>query len=78
MEKNLAKHCLKSYVDPSIASIKNRDIFGTIERTLKKAKDTLSSLEMDILSKKHSKWDNIKCNIENCDMDTDEDDNGDD
>jgi len=38
MEKNLAKRCLKSYVDQSIASIKNRDIFGTIESALKKGK----------------------------------------
>jgi len=45
---------------------------------LKKAKDTLSSFEMDILLKKHSKWGNIKCSIEKCDMDTDEEDNGDD
>jgi len=52
MEKNLAKHGVKSYVDPSIASIKTRDIFGAVESVLKKAKDTLSSLEMDILLKK--------------------------
>ena len=78
IEKNLAKHGVKSYVDPTIASIKNRDIFGAVESALKKAKDTLSTLEMDILLKKHSKWDNIKCSIENCDMDTDEDDDGDD
>jgi len=29
---------------------------------------------MDILLKKHSKWGNIKCSIQNCDMDTDEED----
>ena len=59
MEKTLAKHGVKPYVDPSIASIKNGDIFGVVESALKRAKDTLSSLEMDILLKKHSKWDNI-------------------
>jgi len=36
MEKNLTKHGVKSYVDPSIASIKNRDIFGAVESALKK------------------------------------------
>ena len=32
MQKNLAKYGMKSYADPSVASNKNRDIFGAVER----------------------------------------------
>ena len=44
----------------SVASISNIDIKAAIEYALSKAKETLSSLEMDRLLKKHSKWDNVK------------------
>jgi len=80
MEKNLEKHGMKSYVAPSVADINNKDISGAVESALKKAKETLTSLGMDVLLKKHSKWDNVTyTNLEDCDdMDSDVEDDNDD
>ena len=71
---------MMSYVAPSLADINNKDISVTVEKALKKAKETLTSLGMDVLLKKHSKWDNVTyTNLEDCDnMDSDEEDDGDD
>ena len=55
MEKNLEKHGMRSYVAPTVADINNKDISGAVENALKKAKETLTSLGMDVLLKKHSK-----------------------
>jgi len=74
VEKNFKKHGTSSYVAPSLAGISNKDICGAVESALKKAKETLSDLNMDILLKKHSKWDNVTCSMEGCEMDSDEDD----
>ena len=65
VEKNCKKHGTSSYVTPSLSGISNKDICGAVESALKKAKETLSSLKMDVLLKKYSKWDNVTCSTEN-------------
>ena len=74
-EKHLERSGMKSYIVPSVASISNKEIEKAVECALSKAKETLSSLEMDRLLKKHSKWDNVKwSNVGNCDIESDVDD----
>ena len=78
-EKHIERSGMKSYVIPSVASISNKDIEKAVECALSKAKETLSSLEMDLLLKKHSKWDNVKwSNVGNCVFESDVDDDNDD
>ena len=78
-DKHLERSGMKSYVAPSVASISNKDIAKAVECALSKAKETLSSLEMDQLLKKHSKWDNMKWNnVGDCDVQLDANDDSDD
>ena len=80
-EKHLERSGMKSYVPPSVTSISNKEIGKAVENALSKAKETLSSLEMDQLLKKHSKWDNVKwSNVSDhdCDVESDADEDSDD
>ena len=71
---------MKSHVAPSVADINKKDINGVVESALKKAKETLTSLGMDVLLEKHSRWENVTyTNLEDCDdMDSDMEDDNDD
>ena len=70
----IKKHDVKSYVAASLSGIRNKDICGAIERAMKKAKETLRWI---CCYKKHSNWNNVTHSMENCDMDSNAEDDGD-